>query len=322
MEKENQIRIPKQKKKVVIKKKDKNNVGVKKPERNNRSIRGKPHKSKKDKSQELKKDQKRIGKGKYILEEEIGEGSTGKVYRAKHIPLNEDVALRILNPKLTKNNEAFENFRKEARIGMLKLSNRYILKTCDFGENGGNEGNYFICMEYAEKGSLGEVLGKVGPFELEQVKITIDSCSEALKHAHKHDIIHRDLKPSNILIAEGGVIKVADFGASLFKKGQGDYIRGTPAYMSPEQRQGKKIDFRTDIYSLGEIAYELLTGETRYPRNASLEEISKTEPGEVEGLPEPLSRVLKKATAKRKEDRFSDIYSFKENFGEAYEDCS
>jgi eukaryotic-like serine/threonine-protein kinase len=264
----------------------------------------------------LEEDQERIGSEKYTLRDEIGEGITGKVYLAKHNLLETSIAIKIFNKEITKEKEEIENLKKEARIGM-NLSNRYILKT--FGLEKNNE-TYFLCMEYAKMGSLRKILNNSEniSLELEHTKTILESCSTALVHAHKHSVIHGDLKPSNILVAELGVIKLADFGASLYKNQQGKYIRGTPIYMSPEQKKGKDIDEKTDIYSLGEIIYELLVGESRYPQKASLEEVLNTSPGEMIGLPDPISEVLKKATAEEKQKRYSDIWEFRNSFFKSY----
>jgi serine/threonine-protein kinase len=294
------IKVPAKRKKIVIKTKEKN------PKNRQKTIN--------QDQKELKKDQERIGSERYTLKQKIGEGGAGKVYIAKHNLLETNIAIKLFNKELTNNREEVENIKNEAWIGIV-LSNRYILKTHGFERN--NE-TYFICMEYAQGGSLRDILNRFNSLALDKTKIIISSCFNAIRHAHHHEVIHGDLKPSNILVNQG-IVKLADFGASAYKNKQGNYIRGTPEYMSLEQRQGKEIDEKTDIYSLGEIIYELLCGETRYPKNASLEDVLKTEPGEVEGLSKPISEVLKKATAEKKQERYSDIWKFRNSFFMAYD---
>ncbi len=215
----------------------------------------------------------RVGRvfGSYRLLEVLGEGGMGAVYLAEHVKLGRKVALKMLHPHYADTPEIVRRFFAEARA-VNKIFHDHIVEITDFVEN--EHGlNYFI-MEYLKGVPLGDLIEQEGAMPLSRsIGIIVQVCS-ALRVVHEAGIVHRDLKPDNIFITEKGgqrdFVKVLDFGIAKLLDADGKTINlqttaagmimGTPEYMSPEQARGKEIDYRTDIYSLGVILYELATG--------------------------------------------------------------
>jgi serine/threonine protein kinase len=201
---------------------------------------------------------------KYQIQEEIGRGGMGVIYKALHTSLNRPVAIKVLHPQYGADGAFLKRFQREARA-MARLDHENIIRVFDVEEN---QGTYYIVMEFFPGRNLKQLIlekGKLSP--LESLSIALQT-SEALSYAHSHGIIHRDIKPGNILIDSLGRVKIADLGVaaatdeiSVTSAGE---ILGTPAYMSPEQAKGEHLDGRSDLYSLGMVLYEMLTGATLF----------------------------------------------------------
>jgi len=223
--------------------------------------------------------------GRYKIVELIGEGGMGKVYLAEHVEIGKRVALKVLHPSYSRMPDLVERFRREARAAS-KIGHPNIVDVTDSGST--PDGSVYFVMEYLQGVELGSVIEREGALEVSRaLKITAQVC-RALQAAHREGIIHRDLKPENIfLITKGGeadVVKVLDFGIAKTTEAEAARERrltspgmamGTPEYMAPEQAAGRPADARTDIYSLGAIMYEMVTGIPPYSGDNFMEILTK-----------------------------------------------
>lgn len=198
---------------------------------------------------------------RYLIEAEAGEGGMGKVYRARDLDLDRTIALKIVRPELANDPHALMRLKHEISLAS-QISHKNVLRIHDLGEAGGLR---FVSMAWADGEDLGTLMRRHGILPEERIlQLAIEIC-EGLAAAHEQGIAHRDLKPSNILLDSAGHACIADFGlARTFETEQplnrSGEVHGTPRYMSPEQAEGKLVDSRTDIYSLGLILYEMATG--------------------------------------------------------------
>jgi YVTN family beta-propeller protein len=202
----------------------------------------------------------------YIIEKKIGEGGMGSVYTAQQPSMNRRVVIKVLSAKILKTPEMLRRFQREVEI-IARLEHPHIVPVYDYGDI---EGNPFIAMRYLGGGSLHDRL-QSATIPRRQLLRSLEQIAEALDYAHAYGVIHRDLKPGNILFDEQSNAYLADFGIAKAMTGDMDLtetggIVGTPAYMSPEQARGEKLDGRSDIYSLGIMTYQTLAG--RLPFNA------------------------------------------------------
>ena len=196
----------------------------------------------------------------YRVDQVLGHGGMGVVYKAHDLRLGRDVAMKMIDRRYAVDEEALERFRSEAKA-LARLQNPHIVTIYTLSETASG---IFIVMECVKGVTLHEVLRREGALHLERVLKIIGGLLDALDHAHKAGVVHRDIKPTNILVSEGDLVKVTDFGLakltgvkSLTKTGT---TLGTAGYMSPEQVRGEEIDYRTDIWSVGVVFYEMLTG--------------------------------------------------------------
>jgi serine/threonine protein kinase/Tfp pilus assembly protein PilF len=247
----------------------------------------------------------------------LGEGGMGAVYKAHDRELARDVALKLIRPELAKNPETLARFKQELLLAR-QVTHRNVIRIFDIGQAGGLK---FITMEYLEGLDLRGVLrekGKLAPEEA--AKIILQIC-RALEVAHGEGVIHRDLKPQNIMLDATGRAYVMDFGIarSAYLPGmtQTGALVGTPEYMSPEQAKGEKLDERSDLFSLGVIFYELLTGQSPYHSDTPLATLwrriqEKAKPlDEIDPtIPKPLSDIVAKALEIEPNDRFSSATEF------------
>lgn len=207
---------------------------------------------------------------KYRLISKLGEGGMGSVFRARRMFINDFVALKFMRTEIVASEDLRQRFYHEAQV-LARLKHPNVVTVYDFGES--TEGLPYLVMEFLAGQSLGELLQKSGPLELEQVlEVGIQVC-EALSCMLEHNVIHRDLKPDNIMLVPGGReglrVKIVDFGVAKTLESDQQLTRvqsriGSPAYSSPEQYLGQYVDHRTDLYGLGVMFYELLTGHVPF----------------------------------------------------------
>ncbi|MCH7934879.1 MAG: protein kinase [Gemmatimonadetes bacterium] len=200
---------------------------------------------------------------RYEILEKLGSGGMGVVYKAHDRKLDEDIAIKRLDPELLERSaSAAERFKSEIRLAR-RISHRNVVRTHDFGEW---DGTYYLTMEYVEGITVRELIDTRGQVGISSALAIGSQLAQSLDIAHKVGVIHRDIKPANLLLDEAGVLKVMDFGVACLaertgsrKRGTG-MIVGTPAYMAPEQLLGGDVDARSDLYSAGVVLYECLTG--------------------------------------------------------------
>src|SRR5215831_2656843 len=198
--------------------------------------------------------------GQYVITARLGTGGMATVYRARQESMGRDVAIKVIRPDLTEEPDFVARFEREART-VAALSHPHILKVFDFGQH---DELVYLVMELLSGGSLADLI-REGPLPINSITILLDQIASALDYAHRKGIVHRDLKPQNVLLDEANNAHLTDFGiakilgetAGLTQSG---VAMGTPAYMSPEQWQGQPLDARADVYALGIMLFEMLTG--------------------------------------------------------------
>jgi len=254
-----------------------------------------------------------IGKtvGPYRILEQAGAGGMATVYKAYQPNMDRYIAVKVLPVHLSNDPEFAKRFQREARA-IARLEHAHILPVYDYGEY---EGITYIAMRYIKAGTLKDRMS-AGRLSLDEINHLVSQIGSALDYAHRMGVIHRDIKPGNVLMDEQGDIYLSDFGlARMMEQSQqltGSGVGlGTPAYMSPEQGQGNKIDHRTDIYALGIILYEMLTGRVPYEAETPMAVVLKHIQGDLPlphtintNTPEPVERVILKALAKDPADRY------------------
>ena len=264
-----------------------------------------------------------IGKtlGQFEIIEEVGRGGMASVYRARQASINRIVAVKVLPRSLLHDPSFYERFTREVDL-VAHLEHPHILPIYDYGEV---DGTPYIAMRYLAGGSMAQWIRRGLP-PLDKLAKPIEQVSAALDYAHQEGVIHRDLKPGNILLDENGNAYLSDFGIArvLDSNLTGSAIIGTPAYMSPEQANGLPLDARSDIYSLGVVLYELVTGQEPFeaatPVALLLKHINEPMPSARalrSDLPLSAERVIVKATAKRPEDRYPSASDLADAFAAA-----
>jgi serine/threonine-protein kinase len=211
--------------------------------------------------------------GRYRIIAKLGAGGMGEVYRADDMVLGQSVALKFLPPDVTDNPKALDRFRNEVRIAR-QVSHPNVCRVHDLGEI---DGQLFLSMEYVDGEDLGVLLRRIGRLpESKALEVARKLCA-GLAAAHEKAVLHRDLKPGNIMIDSHGQVLITDFGlASLAGEAEGAEIRnGTPAYMAPEQLDGKEVTVRSEIYALGLVLYEIFTGKRPF-ESATLADLVRT----------------------------------------------
>jgi len=260
--------------------------------------------------------------GKYRLEKVAGEGGMGVVYAAQHLVLKQRVAVKVLLPDAATSEHVVERFAREAQAA-ARIMSEHVARVMDAGSTA--TGAPFLVMEYLEGCDLEELLSVEGPLPMTDVIDYLLQALEALAHAHAVGLVHRDIKPANLFLAcradGGNVIKMLDFGISKMTESRpedrvltGQAVLGSPVYMSPEQlRNAKDIDARADIWSLGVVAYELLSGKPPFDGDgvgeifaAILEKDAEPLHSKNWRLPPELSAIIAKCIQRKPEDRWAD----------------
>ncbi|MBD3412972.1 MAG: tetratricopeptide repeat protein [Candidatus Aminicenantes bacterium] len=251
---------------------------------------------------------------RYHIIEKLGKGGMGSVYKARDINIDEPVALKILNPEIASDEQTIQRFRNELKL-TRKISHRNICRVYDLNEH---EGIHFISMEYVSGEDLKSLIHRIGQLTVGKAVIIARQVCEGLHEAHRLGVIHRDLKPQNVMIDREGNAKIMDFGIARSAKSKGltedGAIVGTPEYMSPEQVEGREVDGRSDIYSLGIILYEMLTGripfEGKTPLSVAVKQKSEKpiDPRRINSqIPENISRLILKCLQKNKDLRDQNV---------------
>ncbi|MDE3090863.1 MAG: serine/threonine protein kinase, partial [Chloroflexota bacterium] len=256
-----------------------------------------------------------IGKtvGNYQIVEEIGRGGMGTVFRGFQPSLNRPVAIKVLSPALAQDAEFFKRFKQEA-LATAALDHPNIIHVYDTGED---QDVHYIAMEYIGGGNLySRIRDQAAPMPVVEAARIAAQIATALDFAHRRGIVHRDVKPSNILLDPEGRAVLSDLGIARALEGtrltHTGVMMGTPEYMSPEQAQGKPVDGRADLYSLGVVLYEMLTGRIPFQGDTPLVMLYKQiheippDPNKLNPkIPKSLASVLRKALAKDPEKRYA-----------------
>ena len=272
--------------------------------------------------------------GNYEIKSLLGKGAMGEVYLGEHPQIGRKVAIKVLVSALSASKEMAERFQREAQA-VNRMDHPNIIQIFDFGTL--PDGRLYYTMEYLKGEELTEIINNAAPLSLQDTLVLLMQIVAALDAAHSESIVHRDLKPDNIFVVQKGnakLVKVLDFGiAKLLEPGLNNQhgtatgmIMGTPMYMSPEQAAGQneKISMRTDIYALGVIIYQMLSGclPLQAPSTAQLLAMHITEPptplSEVtQGLPEGVCGAVERCLVKEPEDRWASTVEFLDAFKQA-----
>ena len=257
--------------------------------------------------------------GHYEIVSEIGRGGMGVVYKAYEPALNRHVAIKELSPSLAHDPQLVERFLREARA-MAALSDPHIIQIFYIGTDE-TTSQPFFAMEFVEGDSLSAILKRDGKFTVDNALKVLHQTAQGLATAHDHGVIHRDIKPGNLMLTQRGQVKVADFGIALAttdisKKltSTGEFV-GTPGYLSPEVCLGKPVDQRSDIFSLGIVLFEMLSGRIPFSDESPLGlmlEVVKAEIPNIQELNDAVdastAAILARMVAKEPENRFQSCH--------------
>ncbi|HXG63814.1 MAG TPA: serine/threonine-protein kinase, partial [Blastocatellia bacterium] len=256
--------------------------------------------------------------GNYRIVEKLGEGGMGAVYKGVDMMLEREVAIKMLRPELSSQPHVVERFRSEA-ITLAKLNHPNIATLFNFLREGSD---FFMVMEYVRGETLEDVIRKQGAMPVERAIELFAHVLEGIDHAHRMGIVHRDIKPANMMLTDTGSLKVMDFGIARVlgtsrMTRQGNVI-GTVEYMSPEQVRGEECDARSDIYSLGILLYEMLTGRVPFASSsefelmrAQIEELPPPPRTFAAHIPLPIEHAIMRSLAKKPEARFQTAGEFR-----------
>jgi serine/threonine protein kinase len=248
---------------------------------------------------------------RYEIIEELGKGGMGRVYRVEDTKLKQEVALKLIKPEVARDKKTIERFRNELKTARM-IAHKNVCRMFDLGEA---EGAHFITMEYVRGDDLKSLIRKMGQLSAGQVITIAKQVCDGLAEAHRLGVVHRDLKPQNVMIDTDGSARIMDFGIARSLEAKGitgaGMMIGTPEYMSPEQVEGKEVDQRSDIYSLGVILYEMATGRVPFegdtPFTIGMKHKGERpkDPRELNTqIPEDLSHIILRCLEKHKEARY------------------
>ena len=256
--------------------------------------------------------------GRYAVDEVIGTGGMSTVYKARDQQLERVVALKVLHPHFGQDTEHVARFRHEARA-VAQLSHPNVVTVIDRGQA---DGSQFIVFEYVEGESLKQLVNRRGPLPVREAVELVVQVADGLAFAHAHGIVHRDVKPQNVLVDRDGHAMVTDFGIARSLDGERGVtltgtVLGTSSYFSPEQASGTRVTASTDVYSLGVVLFELLTGDVPFagdnPVALAMQHLNDAPPNLRERRPDVplrLAAAVDRALAKRPEDRFHSMAAF------------
>ena len=251
----------------------------------------------------------------------LGNGGMGIVYLAKQMPIDRDVAIKVLDQSLSVNPQFKDRFLNEASV-LAKLNHPNIVSIFDFIEQ---DGQYFIVMEYVQGMTLDKLIDGSKGLDSETALNIFTQALDGFSYAHKRSIVHRDIKPSNMILNDDSTLKILDFGIAKLLMSNSNLTRtgtrmGSISYMSPEQVMGRELDLKTDIYSLGVTLYEMLSGKLPFDSNTDSDYIVQNkivnEPLPdlkriLPDIPDHIASAINIATQKNPADRFEDCDSFK-----------
>lgn len=251
---------------------------------------------------------------RYEIIKTIGEGGMANVYLANDTILERKVAIKVLRGDLSNDEKFIRRFKREA-LSVSNLSHPNIVEVYDVGEE---DGNYYIVMEYIEGKTLKQLLQKRGALTLTEVIDIMSQLTDGLAHAHEAYIIHRDIKPQNIMIEDNGLVKITDFGIAMALNStqltQTNSVMGSVHYLPPEQANGKGSTVKSDIYSLGILMYELLTGSVPFKGDTAVEIALKHMKEKIPSIrkqnptiPQSIENIVLKATAKNPKNRYDSV---------------
>jgi beta-lactam-binding protein with PASTA domain/tRNA A-37 threonylcarbamoyl transferase component Bud32 len=261
--------------------------------------------------------------GRYEVLERVGAGGMAEVYRARDDLLGREVAVKVLNERFASDRSFVERFRREAQSA-ANLNHPNIVSLYDYGSD---NGTYFIVMEYIDGRPLDEIIRREGNLLPERAAEIAADIAQALHKAHDGGLVHRDIKPSNVMLTSSGQTKVTDFGIARALVSDGEptvtqtgMVIGTASYLSPEQAQGNPVDARSDVYSLGCVLYEMLTGAPPFQGQSPLaiaykhvrEDPVPPSRGNSD-VPAALDAIVMKALAKNPDNRFSSAMELKQD---------
>ncbi|MBV9228180.1 MAG: serine/threonine protein kinase, partial [Chloroflexi bacterium] len=258
--------------------------------------------------------------GSCTLEKLIGQGGMGAVYLARQTRPSRNVAVKVVFPNLAMNSQVYQEFiarfRREADV-IARLEHVNIMPIYEYGEQ---DSLAYLVMPYLTGGSLRDILAKRGALPVHEVITYINQAAAALDYAHAQGVIHRDLKPANFLLHADGRLILADFGIARIMEGTATgstltgtgMLLGTPDYMAPEMARGEPIDYRADIYELGIVLFQMLSGRVPFTGNTPYAIIARHVQEPLPALhqinpaiPAAVDEVIRKATAKRREERYT-----------------
>ncbi len=249
----------------------------------------------------------------------VASGGTAVLYKAIQVSLDRVVAVKRLHPHLTTDENFTRRFVLEAKAA-ASLDHENIVRVIDFGVE---DGSYQMVMEFVEGESLKEVLERWRPVNFDLALAMVHQTCRGLEHAHSKGIVHRDIKPGNVMLTKGGTVKITDFGLAKLTQGStvntaADSILGTPLYMSPEQAFGESVDQRSDLFSLGTVLYELLTGRQPFASENYMGVIQNIIHKDIPSvrelnpeIPEDIEALVMRALAKNREQRFQSARDFR-----------
>lgn len=256
--------------------------------------------------------------GSYKVTDKIGEGGMGAVFKGIDLMLEREVAIKMLRPELASQPQVVERFRSEA-VTLAKLNHPNIATLFSFLRQGED---FFMVMEFVRGETLDSLIRRSGAMPCDRAIALLCQALEGIDHAHRMGIIHRDIKPANMMLTETGTLKVMDFGIArvlgtsrMTKQGN---IVGTIEYMSPEQVRGLETDARSDIYSLGILLYEMLTGRVPFASDSEydlmkmqIEDAPEPPRGFSPLIPQPVEQAIMRSLAKKSEARFQGAAEFR-----------